>query len=325
LLATYLKGDALWAGSPVGDGSGVYVEASLSTDRAALAGLRNNLLLVGALATIAAALLGTLLAGTLSRRLRHAARVADQIATGDLAARIGAAGSDEVARLSHAIDQMTSAVAERIAREERFSAHVAHELRTPLTALLSAASMLGSDRPSEIVRDRVAALRALVEDLLEISRLQAGAETPQTRPVDLRSFIAGLIGSRSDNGTPVARLEANGSGEVETDPRRLERIIGNLLDNAVRHGRPPIVIATDGASVTVRDHGHGYPDAVLEHGPQPFLSGESARGTGAGLGLTIAAAQASTIGATLVLANDPSGGARATLRLDRAPSAREGR
>jgi signal transduction histidine kinase len=318
LLATYRQGDILWAGSPVGDGAGVYVHASLSADRAALAGLRNNLLLVGALATLAAALVGTLLASTLSCRLRHAAQTADKIAAGDLTARIDASGTDEVARLGHAIDQMTSAVAERIAREKRFSADVAHELRTPLTALLNAASMLGHDRPAEIVRERVGALRVLVEDLLEVSRLQARAELPQTRPIDLQQFVSDLIENRARNGAPAITVEGGSAEPVLTDPRRLERILGNLLDNAIRHGQPPVALAVHGATVTVRDHGEGYPDALLADGPRPFLSGASSRGAGTGLGLVIAAAQANAIGAELSLANEPDGGACATLTLSRA-------
>ncbi|HEY6397248.1 MAG TPA: HAMP domain-containing sensor histidine kinase [Solirubrobacteraceae bacterium] len=316
LLATYHRGDTLWAGSPVGDGGGVYLHASLSADSAALASLRDNLLLVGGLATVAAALLGVLLASTLSRRLRHAARVADEIAAGDLGARVDAAGSDEVARLGHAIDQMTAALAERIAREKRFSADVAHELRTPLTALLHAASMLGEDRPSQIVRERVAALRTLVEDLLEISRLQAGAEMPEARSIDLDRFVRKMVESRAGtNGRQLVIVESGSATQVLADPRRLDRILGNLLDNAIRHGRPPVAITVDGTSVTVRDHGDGYPDALLREGPRPFLSGASSRGTGTGLGLTIAAAQASAIGAKLSLGNALDGGGSATLTL----------
>jgi signal transduction histidine kinase len=101
---------------------------------------------------------------------------------------------------------------------------------------------------------------------------------------------------------------------VETDQRRLQRVLGNLVANAHKHGRPPVVLTVDGPVVTVRDHGDGYPAYLLDHGPQRFRS-EAASGkkAGHGLGLTIAVGQARVLGATLRFSNAPDGGAVAEL------------
>jgi signal transduction histidine kinase len=100
---------------------------------------------------------------------------------------------------------------------------------------------------------------------------------------------------------------------VETDRRRLERVLGNLVANAHRHGRGPVVVTVDGAALTVRDHGDGYPRYLVEHGPQRFRTEGGA--TGHGLGLTIACGQAEVLGARLVFRNAPDGGAVAELTL----------
>jgi signal transduction histidine kinase len=107
---------------------------------------------------------------------------------------------------------------------------------------------------------------------------------------------------------------------VETDRRRLERVLGNLVANAHRHGRAPVVLTVDGPVVTVRDHGDGYPEYLVAHGPQRFRTEGGARGHG--LGLTIALGQAEVLGARLEFGNAPDGGAVATLRLPRTPPGR---
>lgn len=100
---------------------------------------------------------------------------------------------------------------------------------------------------------------------------------------------------------------------VETDRRRLERVLGNLIANAHKHGRPPVVLTLDGPVVTVRDHGPGFPDYLLTGGPQRFRT--EGGGKGHGLGLTIAVGQSAVIGAELVLVNAEDGGAEARLTL----------
>ncbi|HTU29272.1 MAG TPA: HAMP domain-containing sensor histidine kinase [Solirubrobacteraceae bacterium] len=314
LLGTDRIGSVLWAGTPARGHRGIYVRTSLAPELGSLATLRSDLLLAGALATLASALLGILLAARLSRRLGHAAAIADRVAGGELEARVDAGGDDEITRLGDAIDGMAAALSERLAHERRFSADVAHELRTPLTALVTASSLLRDDRPAQIVRERVGALRELVEDLLEIARLDAGAEAVQATRADLGELADQAVTAAGGEGT----VTVHGAASVVTDPRRVQRILVNLLVNAERHGAPPIEVLVEGRQVTVRDHGGGYREQILREGPRPFAGGavaDVAAGSraGSGLGLVIAHAQAAAVGARLTLVNAPDGGAQATL------------
>lgn len=311
----------IWAGAPLlleekaswrrkTGASGSYVSAPFTRNDPALRQLRDTLLLAGALGTALAALLGVLLASGMSRRLRRAAVVADRVAAGDHAARIDAAGGDEIARLGHAVDKMSDALATRLAREQRFAGDVAHELRTPLTGLTSAAELLDDSRPAEIVRERVGALRGLVAELLELAQLDADKEAPArltALPLEpwLREFAA------AHPSTPA--LEFERPAVALADRRRLERVVGNLLDNAMRHGRPQIVVRVSGTLIEVRDDGPGFPAELLRDGPQRFWKGEADRGGGSGLGLAIAAGHAAMIGAQLRFANRSGGGAVAWL------------
>lgn len=108
---------------------------------------------------------------------------------------------------------------------------------------------------------------------------------------------------------------------MRTDPRRLERVLANLLANAVRHGKPPVEVSVFGPYIRVRDHGPGFPDDLLREGPSRFRTGSADRaGSGHGLGLTIAAGQARVLGARLTFSNAPphdGGGAIAQLILPR--------
>ncbi|MET9879409.1 HAMP domain-containing sensor histidine kinase [Actinacidiphila glaucinigra] len=249
------------------------------------------------------------------RRLRRVARTARRIAAGDLAARTadgrGGRGGDEITEISATVDSMADSLLGRLAAEQRFTADVAHELRTPLMGLVTASGLLPEGEATDLVRDRVGVLRILVEDLLEISRLDAGAERAELRPVPLAEVVEESL---ARTGLP-ARFTPDGAASARTDPRRVDRIVANLVLNAHRHGGAPVEVAVTGTTVTVRDHGPGFPRELLADGPQRFRTGASERGRGHGLGLTIALGQARVIGAALSFANAPDGGAVATLRL----------
>ncbi|WP_431963813.1 ATP-binding protein [Actinacidiphila sp. bgisy160] len=249
------------------------------------------------------------------RRLRRVARTARRIAAGDLAARTGAGpggrGGDEITEISATVDSMADSLLARLTAEQRFTADVAHELRTPLMGLVTASGLLPEGEATDLVRDRVGVLRVLVEDLLEISRLDAGAERAELRPVPLAELVEDAL---DRTGLPTRFVPA-GAGSARTDPRRVDRIVANLVANAHRHGSAPVEVAVAGTTVTVRDHGPGFPRELLADGPQRFRTGASERGRGHGLGLTIALGQARVIGAALSFANAPDGGAVATLRL----------
>lgn len=140
-------------------------------------------------------------------------------------------------------------------------------------------SLLPPGRPTELVRDRVAALRTLTEDLLEISRLDAGGERLDVDAIRL-GVQAGRVAAHASGETVVRVVE---DACVETDRRRLERVLGNLVANAHKHGRPPVVVTVEataaGAAVTVRDHGDGFPEYLVREGPQRFRTGVPPRGT----------------------------------------------
>ncbi len=206
---------------------------------------------------------------------------------------------------------MAATLQRRLLAEQRFTADVAHDLRTPLMGLLTATELLPGGEATDLVRDRVGVLRSLVEDLLEISRLDAGAEQAERYPVPLGGLAAESL-RRLDL---TARLTVEGDPVADTDPRRLDRIIANLVANAHRHGRPPVEVGVSGRTIVIRDHGPGFPDDLLADGPQRFRTGRAERGQGHGLGLTIALGQAQVIGAELVFANAPDGGAIVTLHL----------
>jgi signal transduction histidine kinase len=310
-------GPVIWAGVPSSRApSGVYVRTSFAADQATIDDLRRTLVEVGLAGAAGGAVLGLALAWRLSRRLRVAAAAAERVTAGSLSARVNARGGDEVAALGAAMDRMADSLQERIEHEQRFVANVAHDLRTPLTGLVAAASLLEPDRVGTVVRERVARLHTLVEDLLEISRLENGAVTADLRWVDVDAFVSSLVAQR-----PGVVADAPGPARAFTDPRRLERIIDNLLDNAARHGEPPVVVSVRGRTIVVADSGPGFGEEILARATQRFATGDAARGHGIGLGLAIAAAQARVLGGSLGVANRPEGGAEVTVQLsDRAPT-----
>ncbi|WP_329459335.1 sensor histidine kinase [Streptomyces sp. NBC_01497] len=251
-----------------------------------------------------------------NRRLRRVAGVARRVADGDLGARNSPAArrrsrGDEITGLAASVDEMADSLRDRLEREQRFTADVAHELRTPLMGLVTSAELLPESEATDLVRSRVAVLRVLVEDLLEISRLDAGAEVADPVAVPLAEMVEESV---ARTGLDV-RFTAAGAATVETDPRRVDRIIANLVINAHRHGAAPVEVGVVGATVVVRDHGPGYPATLLAHGPRRFRTGATERGHGHGLGLTVALGQAGVVGGSLDFANAPGGGALATLRL----------
>ncbi|MCF3180367.1 HAMP domain-containing histidine kinase [Streptomyces polychromogenes] len=311
---------AVWAARPVGGGHVLSVRRSLAGERAELEELDAQLVASGTGVVALAAVGGALLASRLSKELRAAAETARRISAGDLDARIGPSGApgsrDEVAELSSAVDTMAASLQRRLEAEQRFTADVAHELRTPLTGLHTAAELLPAGRPTELVRDRVAALRTLTEDLLEVARLDANREEARLEAQPLGPLVVS-IARRSGVAAEVsgAAEPDEGGARVRTDARRLERILTNLLVNARRHGQGRIAVTVSGAEVTVRDQGPGFPESLLREGPQRFMTGAAERGQGTGLGLTIAFGQAQVIGAGVRLWNPADGGAAATVSL----------
>ncbi|MEV8114687.1 HAMP domain-containing sensor histidine kinase [Streptomyces xiamenensis] len=304
---------SMWAAQTYGGGP-VAVEVDMTPDLLTRRALDRSMWKYSLIALAIVVPLSALAAELPNRRLRRVARTARRIAAGDLAARSvtgGGSGSDEIAQISATVDAMADSLLGRLLAEQRFTADVAHELRTPLTGLVTASELLPEGEATDLVRDRVAVLRTLVETLLEISRLDAGAERADRRPVLLAEAVGESV---VRTGLPTELITV-GARSADTDPRRLDRIIANLVVNAHQHGRAPVEVEVAGTCVTVRDHGPGFPRELLAEGPRRFRTGASERGRGHGLGLTIALGQAQVMGASLSFANAPHGGALATLRL----------
>jgi signal transduction histidine kinase len=304
------------AGARRRNGGRIYVRQSFASDATALADLRVVLVQVGLAAAALGALLGVAISTLLARPLRRSASLARRLASGDLDARLRPRGSDEAAALGRALDEMAEALGNKLKelddaaeRERRFSSDVAHELRTPVTGMVAAAALLDETRAARMVRERASALAALVEDLLEVMRLDSATETARPDEFDLVRLVADVVRGRA----PEAELRMPPTCPVVSDPRRIERVLVNLLDNARRYGRAPIVVSVGAdASITVRDSGDGFGDFISRAGDR-FALAAPERGKGTGLGLAIARGQARVLGGRLELRDE--GGAVATLVL----------
>jgi two-component system sensor histidine kinase MtrB len=290
---------------------------------------------LGALVLIVVALLvARVIARGVLAPVEAASRAAERIEGGDLSARVPVTSDDEFGTWADRFNRMATALADTIARLEaaeaqnrRFVADVAHELRTPLAALVAEASIvrehLGSlppesRRAGELLVADVGRLRTLVDDLMEVSRFDARAERITLEPVDLGRLVRMVTVAR----LPGARLELPAEALiVDTDPRRLERILGNLLDNAREHasGAPvEVTLAADRDTIllAVADRGPGVPPDHLAHLFERFYKADPSRhGGSSGLGLAIAAEHAALLGGTLIAIDREGGGLIVELRL----------
>ncbi|MFD9334225.1 ATP-binding protein [Streptomyces sp. NPDC060028] len=321
VVADYEGRPVMWAAAPA-DGRALATAVDYGQSARTISGLDNAIIGSSVLAIGGTLLVGAFAVTRVTRRLHQTATVARRITQGDLDARVGDARTkdpsrhqDEVATVAAALDTMAGSLQAKLLSEQRFTADVAHELRTPLTGLQAASELLPESRATQLVQERVRTMRGLTEDLLEISRLDSGSEVVETDLHQLGRLARRVVrASGAEAQTEVVVLR---DAHVETDRRRLERVLGNLVANAHKHGRGPVVVTVDGPVVTVRDHGDGYPAYLVAHGPQRFRSG----GKGHGLGLTIAVGQAEVIGARLEFGAAEGGGAVAILTLPEPPPA----
>ncbi|WP_328501631.1 HAMP domain-containing protein [Streptomyces sp. NBC_00457] len=318
MVADHEGRPTMWAAGPADGRRALAVRVDYAQQARTIDDLGRAIIWSSGLAIGVTLLVGAFAVTRVTRRLHTTAQVARQISGGDLDARVDdprtkdpTRPQDEVAAVAAALDSMAASLQGKLLSEQRFTADVAHELRTPLTGLHAAAELLPPGRPTELVRDRVAALRTLTEDLLEISRLDTGRERLELDTEQLGALAERVVRAAGNDAEVEVRVVRD--ARVETDRRRLERVLGNLVANAHRHGRPPVVLTVNGPAVSVRDHGDGYPEYLLVHGPQRFRTEGGSRGHG--LGLTIALGQAEVLGARLTFANAADGGAVATLVL----------
>ncbi len=277
--------------------------------------------------------------------VRSAARVAERLADGLLSERMTVRGVDEMATLAASFNEMADSLQDQIQRMEslsrlqrRFVSDVSHELRTPLTTIRMASEVLyasrdgldaGAARSAELLRTQLDRFEALLADLLEMSRFDAGAALLDAERRDLRDVVVAVI----DQAVPIAArrgvwLAADLPGEptvVDIDPRRVERILRNLMLNAIEHAeeRPVEVrVAMDAraVAVTVRDHGIGMTPGEAEHVFDRFWRADVARARstgGTGLGLAISIEDAHLHGGWLEAWGRPGHGACFRLTLPR--------
>ena len=327
---TTVAGDRfLVTGAPAAHGRKLYFFFPENGLRHELSVLRNVLLGGVGILVLLAALAGVVLARSALRPVARASSAAQSLAEGLLETRLPVEGRDEFGAWAQSFNEMAAALEAKIgelqaaqARERRFTADVAHELRTPLTALMGEASLLAghldqmppeSRRPAELLIADVARLRKLVEDLMEISRFDAGAESVHAEEVDVAALVRATVRARGWDGR--VRLEGDGL-RVTSDPRRLERIVANLVDNALEHGGSSVSVRIGENEIEVADDGPGIPQEHLPHVFERFYKADASRsGSGTGLGLAIARENAILLGGELEVASEPGQGTRFTLRL----------
>jgi two-component system sensor histidine kinase MtrB len=316
----------------------VYSMVSLDQQEAAIDDLASKAWQVSLLALPFAVALALLAAQQVLRPVRALNSAAGQLGRGRLDVRLRATGSDELAQLVTTFNN-TAAELERTvgtlrameADARRFVADVSHELRTPLAAMNAVTDVLDEDAgqlpPDTAVAARLVSaetkrLTRLVQDLIEISRFDAGRAELRREELDVGSAIADSLAARGWEPGPdlVAVLPAGSTASL--DRRRLDIIVANLVGNALRHGGPPVEVVLQAGPgdvvLTVTDHGPGIPDEMLAAVFDRFTKADTARARseGSGLGLSIARENARLHGGDIVAANTGSG-ARFELRLPR--------
>ncbi|MEW1548054.1 HAMP domain-containing sensor histidine kinase [Streptomyces tsukubensis] len=342
----YLVGGSRIAnGGPTG-----YMLKSLESESKDLNTLAWSLGIATALALVGSALLAQAAATTVLKPVRRLGDAARRLGEGKLDTRLQVSGSDELAELARTFNKTAESlekkVADMSAREEssrRFVADMSHELRTPLTALTAVAEVLEDEVDTldpmiapavNLVVSETKRLGGLVENLMEISRFDAGRVKVVLDEVDVADQVTACIDARA--WLDAVELDAERGIMARLDPRRLDVVLANLIGNALKHGGSPVRVAirtVDPASgaevpdgtgaelvIEVRDHGPGIPEDVLPHVFDRFYKASASRprSEGSGLGLSIAVENAHIHGGTITAANSPDGdGAVFVLRLPR--------
>jgi signal transduction histidine kinase len=273
------------------------------------------------LAALAVGIAALPVARGLTRRLEKLQRAVDTLGAGDLTARVDISGKDEVAALAASFNRAAARIEELVAANKALLANTSHELRTPLARIRLGVELLKKDvdpqRKGDLERD-IAELDQLIDEILTASRLDTVTDIGPKEEIDLLALAAEEAARYDDcnvGGVPVT---------IMGDARLLRRLVRNLIENARRHGAPPIEIeiahADTTATLTVVDHGPGIPDADRERVFEPFYRVPNRNAaTGTGLGLALVRQIARRHGGDAVVA--PGGKAQIVVSLPLAPEA----
>ncbi|MEU6574929.1 HAMP domain-containing sensor histidine kinase [Streptomyces sp. NPDC046805] len=325
----------------IGGGPTGYMVKSLEPEAKDLNSLAWSLGIATGLALIGSALLAQAAATTVLKPVHRLGVAARRLGEGKLDTRLRVSGTDELADLSRTFNNAAAALEKRVAdmagRDEasrRFVADMSHELRTPLTAITAVTEVLEEELEAEsggfdpmiepavrLVVSETRRLNDLVENLMEVTRFDAGTARLVLDDVDIADQITACIDARA--WLDAVDLDAERGIHARLDPRRLDVILANLIGNALKHGGSPVRVsvrvADDEIVIAVRDHGPGIPEEVLPHVFDRFYKASASRprSEGSGLGLSIAMENAHIHGGSITAANSPEGGAVFTLRLPR--------
>jgi two-component system, OmpR family, sensor kinase len=314
-------------------GSYVLVVGAATQDReAALASLLHELLVLGPVALVLATVAGYVLAGYALRPVEMMRRRAAEISAETPGERLPApATNDELERLGTTLNEMLDRLEAALQRERDFVADAGHELRTPLALLRAELELaLRHSGTVEELRDAIRAssgeadrLAQLAEDLLLIARSDRGQIPLRREPIDSAALL-GSVERRFEwraeaAGRPLLVEQADGL-VVVGDRIRLEQALGNLVDNALRHGDGVVHLAAEpdngGVRLSVRDEGPGFPDDFVAHAFDRFSRADAARQRGGvGLGLSIVESIAVAHGGAAGAGNAPGGGGEVWMTL----------
>ena len=322
----------------------IYLMFPLTQEVATLIVLRNAVVTTGAILVILLTFIAALVSRQVVTPVRAARRAAESLASGNLRDRMKVRGQDDLARLATSMNYMASELEKQIntleelsAVQQRFVSDVSHELRTPLTTVRMASEVLYearddfdpvAARSAELLQNELDRFEALLSDLLEISRFDAGAAQLNVEEVDMRDLVWRVVEANerlAETNHAEINVRESGEAKAEVDARRIERILRNLLVNAIEHseGHPiDILIESDdvAVAVAVRDHGVGFEASQARQVFHRFWRGDAARARtvgGTGLGLAIAMEDANLHGGWLTAWGRPAMGAQFRLTLPR--------
>lgn len=330
--------DQLVFGSPVpGRGLSAFFFFPAGDVADTLTLLRQVLIGVSVGAVLLAAAVGSRVARRVVDPVRRTSRAARRVAEGLLETRLPGGGRDELGVLADSFNEMAAALEERINRERRFVGDVSHELRTPLTTLRASTEYLlervdtlspALRRATELLAADLDYLERLVGDLLDLSRAEAGGVRMSWEPVNLADLTREVVTRRARAGGPAVRILVEARPDqlsTVADKRRLERVVGNLVDNAITHGGGDVTVRVGAGNgslrVSVEDRGPGIPSGIAHRLFERFFKADPSRlrgdGRGSGLGLAIARENAHLHGGEIEVDSAPGRGSRFTFLFPR--------